>query len=85
MLLRDLNKAVPGGTWFNVTLTFQNAGDVKLSVPVMPASYYYSTFSPAPTPSPTPTPTVTATPGQRKHKHHKPGARATPTPSPSTT
>jgi copper(I)-binding protein len=85
VLLRDLNKAVPGGTWFNVTLTFQNAGNVTLSVPVMPASFYYSTFSPAPTPTPTPTPTVTATPGQRKHKHHKPGAGATPTPSPSTT
>jgi copper(I)-binding protein len=62
VLLRDLTKAVPGGTWFNVKLTFQNAGIVTLSVPVMPASYYYSTFSPAPTP----TPTVTATPGHRK-------------------
>jgi copper(I)-binding protein len=85
VLLRDLSKAVPGGTWFKVKLTFQNAGIVYLSVPVMPASFYYSTFSPAPTPTPTPTPTVTATPGQRKHKHHKPGAGATPTPSPSTT
>ena len=85
VLLRDLTKAVPGGTWFNVKLTFQNAGTVTMSVPVMPASYYYSTFSPAPTPTPTPTPTVTATPGQRKHKHHKPGAGATPTPTPSTT
>jgi copper(I)-binding protein len=84
VLLRDLNKAVPGGTWFDVKLTFQNAGNVTLSVPVMPASFYYSTFSPAPTPTPTPTPTVTATPGH-KHKHHKPGAGATPTPSPSTT
>jgi len=85
VLLRDLNKAIPGGTWVNVTLTFQNAGNVRLSVPVMPASEYYSTFSPAPTPTPTPTPSVTATPGHRKHKHHKPGAGATPTPSPSAT
>ncbi|HEV8219299.1 MAG TPA: copper chaperone PCu(A)C [Streptosporangiaceae bacterium] len=87
VLLRDLNKAIPGGSWFNVTLTFQNAGDVELSVPVMPASFSYGTFSPAPTPTPTPptpTPTVTATPGHHKHKH-KPGASATPTPSPSTT
>jgi copper(I)-binding protein len=87
VLLRDLKTAVPGGTFFDTLLTFQNAGVVKLSVPVMPASVPYATFSPAPTPTPTPTatPTVTATPGQRKHKHHKPGAGATPTPSPSTT
>ena len=84
VLLRDLSKAVPGGSWIKVKLTFQNAGTIYLSVPVMPASFHYSTFSPAPTPSPTPTPTVTATPGH-KRKHHKPGAGATPTPSPSTT
>jgi copper(I)-binding protein len=80
VLLRDLTKAVPGGTYFDTSLTFQNAGVVVLSVPVMPSQYSYSTFSPAPTP--TPTPTVTATPGH--HKHHKPGAGASPTPSPST-
>ena len=86
VLLRDLANAVPGGTWIKLKLTFQNAGTVYMSVPVMPASFHYSTFSPAPTPTPTPTPTVTATPGHKnKHKHHKPGAGATPTPSPSTT
>jgi hypothetical protein len=84
VLLRDLTRAVPGGTFFDTSLTFQNAGVVRLSVPVMPASVPFATFSPAPTP--TPTPTVTATPGHRKHKHHKPGAgaSATPLPSPST-
>ncbi len=84
VLLRDLTRAVPGGTYFNTVLTFQNAGSVVLSVPVMPAQYSYATFSPAPTPTPTPTPTVTATPGHHKHKHHKPGAGASPTPSPTT-
>ena len=85
VLLRDLSKALPGGSWIKVALTFQNAGVIYLSVPVMPASQYYATFSPAPTPTPTPTPTVTATPGTRKHKHHhKAGAGATATPSPST-
>jgi copper(I)-binding protein len=82
VLLRDLTRAVPGGTFFDTSLTFQNAGVVRLSVPVMPTSVPYATFSPAPTP--TPTPTVTATPGHHKHKHHKPGAGASPTPSPST-
>jgi copper(I)-binding protein len=86
VLLRDLTRAVPGGTFFDTSLTFQNAGVVRLSVPVMPTSVPYATFSPAPTPTPTPTPTVTATPGHHKHKHHKPGAGAssTPLPSPST-
>ena len=86
VLLRDLTRAVPGGTFFDTSLTFQNAGVVRLSVPVMPASVPFATFSPAPTPTPTPTPTVTATPGHHKHKHHKPGAGAssTPLPSPST-
>ena len=84
VLLRDLKTAVPGGTFFDTLLTFQNAGVVKLSVPVMPASVPYATFSPAPTPTPSPTPTVTATPGHHKHKHHKPGAGASPTPLPST-
>jgi hypothetical protein len=86
VLLRDLTRAVPGGTFFDTVLTFQNAGVVTLSVQVMPASVPYATFSPAPTPTPTPTPTVTATPGHHKHKHHKPGAGAssTPLPSPST-
>ena len=91
VVLRDLTKALPGGSWITVTLSFQNAGNVTLSVPVMPAAEYYQTFSPAPAPTPTasptpaPTPSGTATPGARKHKrHHKPGAGATPTPSPST-
>lgn len=86
VVLRNLTRAVPGGTFFNTVLTFQNAGSVTLSVPVMPTNTPFATFSPAPTPTPTPTatPTVTATPGQHKHKHHKKGASPTPLPSPST-
>ena len=83
VLLRDLTRAVPGGTFFDTVLTFQNAGVVRRSVPGMPASVPYATFSPAPAPAPAPTPTVTATPGHHKHKHHKPGAGASSTPSPS--
>jgi copper(I)-binding protein len=86
VILTGLEKALPGGSWINIVLTFQDAGNVSLSVPVMPAAQYYSTFSPAPTPTPTPT-APTATPGVRKHhRHHKragAGASATPTPSPS--
>jgi copper(I)-binding protein len=87
VILTSLTKALPGGSWIKIVLSFQDAGNVTLSVPVMPAAQYYATFSPPPTPAPTPTPTATATPGARKHRrHHKrpgAGASATPTPSPS--
>ncbi len=55
VVLDDLTRALTGGSFIRVTLTFQNAGSVTLQVPVMPQAQYYSTFSAAPTPSPTPT------------------------------
>jgi copper(I)-binding protein len=81
IVLTDLTHPLAGGSFINLTLRFQNAGDVTLSVPVMPRAQYYSTFSAAPTPTPTPTPT--ATPLHKKHKKHKAGAGATASPSPS--
>jgi copper(I)-binding protein len=85
VILDGLTRALPGGTFIRVTMSFQNAGSVTLNVPVMPQAQYYSTFSPAPTPSPTPAvsnagrprgspiPTATTTPG----------GTASPSPSPS--
>lgn len=82
-VLDDLSRPLPGGSFIRVTMNFQNAGSVRLDVPVLPQSQYYSTFSPAPTPSPTPTtkrhpgspaPTTSVTPA----------ASASPSPSPST-
>jgi len=71
VVLTGLTHALPGGSFVNVVLNFQNAGRITLSVPVMPRAQYYSTLSPAPTPTPTPT----ATP---KHK-----TTAKPTPATS--
>jgi copper(I)-binding protein len=82
VVLTDLTHSLAGGSFIKMVLTFQNAGSVTLSVPVVPRAQYYSTFSAAPSPTPTPTPTVT--PLGKKHKHkHKAGATASPSPSTS--
>jgi len=80
-----LTRALPGGAFIRVTMSFQNARSVTLNVPVLLQADSYSTFSPAPTPSPTP--------AVKKNKRHPgspapsasatPGATASPAPSPS--
>jgi len=84
-VLTGLVHPLSSGSFVNVTMNFQNAGSVTLSVPVLSQAQYYSTFSPAPAPTPTPSASAAA----RKHKHGgnakaKSGATPTPTPSPST-
>jgi copper(I)-binding protein len=82
IVLTNLTTALSGGDTVELQLTFQNAGEVTLQVPVEPDAYDYATYSPPP-PAPTPTPTA---------KHHvkpRPGASgtasptATPSPSPT--
>ncbi len=85
VVLDGLTRALPGGAFIRVTMSFQNARSVTLNVPVIPQADSYSTFSPAPTPSPTP--------AVKKNKRHPgspapsasatPGATASPAPSPS--
>ena len=76
VILTGLVRSLPGGGFIPVTMNFQNAGSITLSVPVVPQALYYSTFSAAPTPTPTPT-------AARKPKHTGQATPA-PTPSPST-
>jgi copper(I)-binding protein len=76
-VLDGLTRTVTGGSFIPVTMTFQNAGTVTLSVPVMPRAQYFATFG---TPAPTPTPTPTATVRHGRHHHRQ---RTTPAPSPS--
>src|SRR5579875_317031 len=78
-VLTDLTRRVTGGSVIHLVLTFQNAGTVAVSVPVMPRAQYYSTYFQPPTPTPTPTPTAHA----RHHHHASPGAASSPSPSPS--
>jgi copper(I)-binding protein len=61
LVLEQLTHRLIAGVAIRITLNFQNAGSVTLSVPVMPRVDYYATFSPAPA-IPTATPKVSASP-----------------------
>jgi copper(I)-binding protein len=86
VVLKGLTTALRGGESITVTFDFATAGAVTLSVPVEPASYYYSTYSPPPAPT-TPAATSTATTvGTTKAKAKaKSAATATPTATPTPT
>lgn len=78
IVLSGLLHPLEAGRSIHVTFSFTNAGNVTLTLPVLPRSDYYATFSPAPSPSPT----TTASP----HKHGgtgspSPGSSATPSSS----
>jgi hypothetical protein len=71
VILEHLLRPLDGGGSVRLVMNFQNAASVTLTVPVMPAAQYYTTFSAPPTPTPTPTPV--------KHTRH----RGTPKPNAS--
>ena len=54
IILTNLTRPLTGGTAVRVTMKFQDAGSITLSVPVLPQADYFSTYSPAPSPSPSP-------------------------------
>ena len=76
IVLNGLTSPLSAGQMVQVTLIFATAGSVTLQLPVEPAAYDYTTYSPPP---PSPTATVTTT-GKHKHK-----AKATPSASASPT
>ena len=76
IVLNGLTSPLSGGQMVQLTLIFATAGSVTLQLPVEPAAYDYTTYSPPP---PSPTATVTTT-GKHKHK-----AKATPSASASPT
>ena len=75
VVLTGLTRTLENGTSIRLVLRFQNAGSVRMSVPVQPRAAEYATYSPAPAPSPT----ATATPKRR----HQAAASATPSPTAS--
>jgi copper(I)-binding protein len=87
LILDHLTRRLMAGVDIRVTLNFQNAGSVTLSIPVMPRVDYYATFSPAPA-IPTATPkasakpkasgSATATPSATPAASVTPSASATP-------
>jgi copper(I)-binding protein len=76
IVLNGLTSPLSAGQMIQLTLIFATAGSVTLQLPVEPAAYDYTTYSPPP---PTPTATVPTT-GKHKHK-----AKATPSASASPT
>jgi copper(I)-binding protein len=71
IVLNGLTSPLSGGETVRLVLTFANAGVVPLVVPVEPAAYEYTTFSPPPAPS-------ASTAAIVKHKHK---TKADPSPS----
>ena len=76
IVLAGLTHPLPGGGAVSVILHFMNAGSVRTTLPVIPRSTSYATFSPAPTPSPTPS-------GSSAARGKGPGGTPAASPSPS--
>ena len=55
IVLNGLTSPLSGGETVELVLTFTTAGIVTLQVPVEPAAYEYTTYSPPPPPAPTAT------------------------------
>jgi copper(I)-binding protein len=65
VILQNLTRPLRGGSVVDITLTFAVAGQITLTVPVMPRAQFYTTLVPAPTPTApatTPSPTPTKSP-----------------------
>jgi copper(I)-binding protein len=73
LVLSGLRRSLTSGTYVPVLLTFQNAGTVRLDLPVLTRSDSYATFSPAPAATPS-----ASAKGKRRHHGQ---ASATPTPA----
>ena len=58
IVLDGLAAPLSGGQSIDVTLTFQNAGQVTLNVPVEPQSFSYTSLSQPPTPTPSAIPSA---------------------------
>jgi copper(I)-binding protein len=85
VVLKGLTKSLSGGQSVEIVFQFATAGQVELNVPVMPQSFYYSTFSPpaaataSPTATSTATPSTSASASATSKAKAKAGATATPT------
>jgi copper(I)-binding protein len=76
IVLNGLTNPLSGGETVQLKLIFANAGEVSLVVPVEPAAYEYTTYSPPPIPTPS-----ASTAAIVKHRH-KATASASPTAAP---
>jgi copper(I)-binding protein len=77
VVLTRLTNPLLGGETIQLTLIFQQAGAITISVPVEPHAYEYTTYSPPPIPRPTPS--------AKPRAHASGSATANPSASPSAT
>ncbi len=75
IVLNGLTSPLSGGQTVNLVLDFATAGAISIEVPVEPAAYYYTTYSPPP-PTPASTPAVPASPGASPTASASPSATA---------
>jgi hypothetical protein len=85
LVLNGLTNSLSGGQTIQLVLHFATAGAVTLMVPVEPAAYEFSTFSPPPAPVTTLSPSASgsAQPGAKHKKKANAGATASASPSAS--
>jgi copper(I)-binding protein len=80
LTLDGLTSPLSGGETVTLYFQFANAGQVTLTVPVEPAAYDFSTYSPAPTP--TTSASLSVSLSKHKHKARKKAATASPSTTP---
>ena len=78
IVLNGLTSPLSGGQMVDLVLDFASAGAISIEVPVEPAAYDYTTYSPAPTPTPTPTATPSASVSATGSPSASPAASASP-------
>ncbi|MEV7802284.1 copper chaperone PCu(A)C [Microbispora sp. NPDC088329] len=83
VLLAGLTRPLGSGGTIPVTLRFQNAGTVRIDVPILPPAQWRSTYSPWPGASPTPSPSPPASPSPSPPLSPPPGSSPAVSPSPS--
>ena len=62
IVLTGLTSALSGGQMVTLQLNFSGAGAIPIEVPVEPAAYDYTTYSPPPPPLPSPSAVATTSP-----------------------
>ena len=80
VLLAGLTRPLGSGGTIPVTFRFQNAGQVRAEVPVLPPGEWRSTYSPWPSPPPSPPPA--SSPGPSPSPTPSPPPAVSPSPSP---
>jgi copper(I)-binding protein len=79
IVLTGLTNALSGGQLVTLDLDFSAAGVISIQVPVEPAAYDYTSYSPPPPPLPSPSASATPTPSATASS----SASASPSPSAS--